>query len=433
MWNRQRPDAIDTRTVYRVYAGLTWSVGLLLSLWGPMWFGVHLPGQPFGRAALVRVFGAIVIAAGCFAAALAKVDDPVARRRGLLWLAAGHGVVLLCVLIQQSGPWGRGGAPDLVVTLLNATILVLLYLWWTVEGEGVTQRPPLISLFGDSRTSTQRLRSQYEQQIREAAGQEERNRLARDLHDSIKQQIFVIQTAAATAQARFNQDPAGARAALDQVRSSAREAIAEMEAMLDQLRAAPLENTGLVEALKKQCEALGFRTGARVEFSLGKLPPAEALAPGAQQAVFRVAQEALANAGRHARAANVLVSLGSAGGDLELKIRDDGAGFDPNQSPRGMGIANMRERAEEFGGRFAMESRKGGGTSVTLSMPSTVTPPGVYRNRALGWCAGLIVAILFLPWDKSPNTAALAVVGAIGLIRAAVAYSRSRVVNEAAR
>jgi signal transduction histidine kinase len=433
MWNRRRPDALDTRLVYRVYAGLTWSAGLLLFLRGPMWFGVHLPGQPFGRAALVRVFGGIIVAAGCFAAALAKVDDPVARRRGLLWLAAGHGVVLLSVLLQQLGPWDHSGAPNLVVMLLYATILVLLYLWWTVEGEGVTGRPPLISLFGDSRTSTQRLRSQYEQQIREAAGQEERNRLARDLHDSIKQQIFVIQTAAATAQARFDQDPAGARAALDQVRSSAREAIAEMEAMLDQLRAAPLENVGLVEALKKQCEALGFRTGARAEFSLGKLPPAEALAPGAQQAVFRVAQEALANVGRHARAANVLVSLGSAGGDLELRIQDDGAGFDPNHRPGGMGIANMRERAGEFGGRFAIESRPSGGTSVTFSIPSTVSPPNVYRNRALGWCSSLIVAIPLVYWTKAPFGAAFVLIAAIGLIREAAAYSRSRAVNEAAR
>jgi signal transduction histidine kinase len=340
-------------------------------------------------------------------------------------------VILLCVLIQQSGPWGQGGVPELVAALLNATLLALLYLWQTAAGE--TERAPLISLFGDSRTSTQRLRSQYEQQIREAAGQEERNRLARDLHDSIKQQIFVIQTAAATAQARFDQDPAGARAALDQVRSSAREATAEMEAMLDQLRAAPLENAGLVEALKKQCEALGFRTGARVEFSPGKLPPAEALAPGAQQAVFRAAQEALANVGRHARAANVLVSLGSAGNDLELKIRDDGAGFDPNQSPRGMGIANMRERAEEFGGRFSMESRPGGGTSVTLSIPSTFSPPDVYRNRTLIWCAILSATILSAGWTKAPYAAALVVVAAIGLIREAAAYSRSRAVIEAAR
>jgi signal transduction histidine kinase len=82
------------------------------------------------------------------------------------------------------------------------------------------------------------LRLQYEEQIREAARQEERVRLARDLHDAVKQQLFAIQAAAATVEARFDTDAAGARQALEQVRSSSREALTEMEVMLDQLQAA---------------------------------------------------------------------------------------------------------------------------------------------------------------------------------------------------
>ena len=178
----------------------------------------------------------------------------------------------------------------------------------------------------------------------------------RDLHGSIKQQLFVIQTAAATVQARFERGPEGAKTALEQVRSSAREAMAWMEAMLDQLRAAPLGNAGLVEAVKKQCEALGFRTGARVEFKLGTLPPGEALAPGAQQAILRVAQEALANVGRHAHARNVTVALDATGHRFELWVRDDGSGFDQNQASGGMGIANMHARAEEFDGTLEVGS-----------------------------------------------------------------------------
>jgi signal transduction histidine kinase len=211
------------------------------------------------------------------------------------------------------------------------------------------------------------LHSQYEQQIRLAAGQEERNRLARDLHDSIKQQIFAIHTSAATAQERLDHDPAGAREALDLVRGCAREAITEMEAMLDQLRATPLENAGLIQALKKQCEALSFRTGAKVDFKAGDLPPSESLPPGAQQAIFRIAQEALANVARHARAKNEFVSLdsyrgradsGPAGNCLELKVEDDGIGFQTD-SRRGMGTANTQARAEEFEGKFDQVSRPG--------------------------------------------------------------------------
>lgn len=101
-----------------------------------------------------------------------------------------------------------------------------------------------------------------------------------------------------------------------------------------------------------------------MEVRIGKLPPSEALAPGAQNAIFRVAQEALANVGRHARAASVLVTLGGADGRAELRVQDDGAGFDPNQAPRGMGVANMRARAREFGGKLELASRPGAGAAA---------------------------------------------------------------------
>ena len=103
----------------------------------------------------------------------------------------------------------------------------------------------------------------------------------------------------------------------------------EMEAMLEQLQAAPLENAGLVASVRKQCDALGFRTGARVTFDVGTLPADSALDPGTRQALFRVAQEALANVARHARARNISVSLGSIDGQLVLTVQDDGGGFKP--------------------------------------------------------------------------------------------------------
>ena len=201
---------------------------------------------------------------------------------------------------------------------------------------------------------------------------EERNRLARDLHDSIKQQIFVIQTAAATAQVRFDDDEAGTKQALDQVRDAAREAMTEMQVMLDQRRTAPLENSGLIESLKKQCDALGFRTGAKVDFALGELPGAETFAPGEHEAIQRVAKKALANVARHARAAAVQVSLGSVNGQVELRVQDDGAGLDPNRQARGQGIGNMRARAAEFGGTLGLTSQPGESTSVVFAIPHAV-------------------------------------------------------------
>jgi signal transduction histidine kinase len=327
--------------------------------------------------------------------------------------------------------WGPGLAEQIAWVLL-VVAMALFYLWSTSEGDIVPRT--LISLFGGAAPdATTQLRSQYEQQIRESARQEERNRLARDLHDSVKQQIFVIQASAATAQARFGGDPAGASEALEQIRVSAREAMTEMQAMLDQLRAVPLENPGLIEALKAQCEALGFRTGARVEFKLADLPPAVDLPPGAHEAILRVAQEALANVGRHARARNVLVTLGAFRGQVELGIKDDGSGFDPEHSRRGQGLANIRARAEEFSGKFEVISRPGGGTYVAFSVPYTSgLTPREYRNRAAIMAVALGLLILEFAWIKSLWILPWLLLASVGVIRYVVAYRRARLRGEAA-
>lgn len=431
MFSEQLPDAIDTRWVFRAYAILAGIGGFVLFAWGPLWFGADLAGQPFGKAALIRVAGSVGLAAACCAAGFAAVDSPPDRRRALLWFTVGHTVVWLVVLLQQLAIW-RSGLAERSAELLFGIVFTLSYLWVPSEEDRLPK--PLISLFGTvTLNSDERLRSQYEQQIREVAKQEERNRLARDLHDSIKQQVFVIQTAAATAQTRFDADPAGAKEALAQIRTSARDAMTEMQVMLDQLRAVPLENAGLIEALRKQCEALGFRTGARVEFKPGNLPLSSALPPGAHEALLRAAQEALANVGRHARANNVVMSLGATQGHVELKVQDDGVGFDPEHSARGQGTANMRARAEKFGGRFELISRPGGGTSVMVSLPYQSSETSKqYRKRAVGWVS-LLVGLLILSALKQSIVmlAPVLAMAMVNIVRNAAAYRRAQARGEA--
>ena len=429
MTTRSQPDAIDTRLIYLAYAGLAGLSGFVLFGWGPMWLGSDYAGEPWAKAAAIRVVGAALMAAACLSGALAEIEEPRSSHRGLFWMGLAHTVVFFVVLTQRIGIWGPGLA-DRALELLLVVAAVFFYLWQTVEGHRDPKRSPPLSIFADKKPKAkQPLRSQYEEKIRQAASQEERNRLARDLHDSVKQQIFVIQTAAATAQARFESDTGGAKEALDQVRKSAREAMTEMQVMLDQLRAKPLENVGLVEALKEQCEALGFRTGAQVDFTAGKLPPSETLAPGAQEAIFRVVQEALANVGRHARAVRVAVSIGSAGGDVVLTIRDDGAGFDPEEGSRGMGIANMRARAEELRGRLKLESQPGNGTSLTLFVPYVVQAPKKYGRRALSWALFMVVHGAMYVRNDGVNAGGFlvfAAIGAIAFARETVAYVRTR-------
>lgn len=202
------------------------------------------------------------------------------------------------------------------------------------------------------------------------AGREERRRLARDLHDSIKQQIFSVKMSAAAAEARWESDPAGARTALADIRRSAQAAMIEMQALLRQLRPEAVLMEGLVEALREQCEALEFRSGAQVQFELGDLPSEEKLQPRVKEQLFRIAQEALSNVARHARARQVHLWLGTTevpeGSFLVLRVRDDGQGFDPAAPVNGMGLRNIRERVGALPGHLVLESAPGEGTELRI-------------------------------------------------------------------
>jgi signal transduction histidine kinase len=433
---------VDARLVFRVYAIAAWVAGGLLYAWGGLLFRVPLAGLPlFSDWMVPRIVGAVLVGIGFLTFAVARTLDEDGRRRALGWWAIGHAAMLLGVGLQLFvfvGPndlgWGGAG----ILGWLAAVTYLFADFWYTADGipwGGLQVHDSVLEEL--RRPTVGRLRSTYEEKIREAASQEERHRLARDLHDSIKQQIFVMHTAAATAQARFDADPAGSRAAIDQVRDSAREAMAEMEAMLDQLRAAPLENNGLVEALKKQCEALRFRTGADVQLSVGELPPSETLPVGAQQVIFRVAQEALANVGRHARATRVTVTLESSPISVQLRVDDDGIGFDPEQHAAGMGLGNMRSRVDAVGGRVAITSEPGKGTLVRVSIPHAPVDsvnPAMCRRRALLWngATAAATALLLGGFSRDHDRVFLALNGAFLLIlysqsiRVTAAYVRAR-------
>ena len=218
-------------------------------------------------------------------------------------------------------------------------------------------------------------RDQLLQQVGKAAVQEERNRLARDLHDSIKQQIFSITVSAAAIKARWERDLSGVLKIVDDIERIALEAQVEMQALLQQLRPVALENVGLVESLRMQCQALGYRTGAEITVELGNLPPDELLPPGAQEMIFRIVQEGFANIARHARASHVWLSLRRQRDALLLEIGDDGQGFDLSQANErldtygGMGLSNVRERVRGLGGTIALWSQPGKGTTLHLCIP----------------------------------------------------------------
>jgi len=433
-----RPEAIDSRLVLHVYACVMIPLGLTAYMWPTL---TGIPGHADTWYATARIIGAAVAAIGAIAAALAAIEEPLGRRRALLGVAHAHVLFGVLFLIQWTTVL-TGTIPSLAGWAPLVIGLVLLYL--AITGPGGDFRPrgtPLHTVgnaAGDARGATlfairnkpglAALRSQYEEQIRQAARHEERARLARDLHDAVKQQLFVIQTAAATVQARLASDPDGADQALELVRSAARDAMTEMEAMLEQLQAAPLANAGLVASIRKQCEALELRTGAQVHFELGALPPDAALNPGARQAVFRVAQEALANVARHARARTVSVRLDTNGSELVLTVRDDGTGFEPGAPGRGMGMSNIAARAAEVGGNVEVASAPARGTALRFALPFDAPPPlWPYAVRAALWGVALLTAVAIVAsagLSARPLGAACAVIAGIAVARYTLAIYR---------
>ena len=283
------------------------------------------------------------------------------RRRLALGLGIGNLLTTCVALIQQTQirdtPWTW-----LLVAIPGGLAAACLWLGLRDSGaegaDAIPQDPRL-----------REIRESWLEQVGEAAVQEERNRLARDLHDSIKQQLFSIQLGTAAAQARWDHDPEGARKALADVRRCAHAAMVEMQAMLHQLRPQALASVGLVEALREQCEAAGYRTGAEVLFEPREIPSDERLLPGAQEAIFRVAQEALGNVARHARADHVRVQLGMDSEEAILRVWDDGQGFARSDGNPGMGLKSMEERVRELRGQLTVESVPGQGTTVEARIP----------------------------------------------------------------
>jgi two-component system, NarL family, sensor histidine kinase LiaS len=193
---------------------------------------------------------------------------------------------------------------------------------------------------------------------------EERNRLARDLHDTVKQQVFASAMQVAAARALLPQQPDAAKARLDIASELAEQAQRELTAVLHELRPVSAESAPLATLLKGQVADWGRRTGVRVEFyadaSLGSLSPESA------NALLRIAQEALANADKHSGATRVEVSIKSAEAHtVRLMVRDNGRGFDKRAQSGGFGMHSMRERAEALpGGRFQILSAPGAGCAI---------------------------------------------------------------------
>jgi signal transduction histidine kinase len=209
--------------------------------------------------------------------------------------------------------------------------------------------------------------------LRELAAGEERQRLARDLHDAVSQTLFSVSIMAEVLPRIYERDQAEGRRRLEELRQLTRGALAEMRMLLLELRPAALADTSLPDLLRHLAEAVTARARIPVELSVETQAD---LPPEVRVALYRIAQEALNNVAKHAEATQAQMTLcdlqpEDGGATLELVVRDDGTGFDPSSVGAGrLGLGIMAERAAEIGARLHVESAPGEGTTVRASWPS---------------------------------------------------------------
>ena len=197
------------------------------------------------------------------------------------------------------------------------------------------------------------------------AQEEERRRVARDLHDEVNQSLTAILL---RLEALAQDTPAERLEEVVELKRLATQAMDELLNLARQLRPTALDDHGLLPAIEAQVRGLEERSGIQARLEISGDPAF--LDEEKQTVIYRVAQEALANAGRHAHARTVALALEVAGEAAELRIRDDGVGFDPVVSRGdGLGLDGMVERARLVGGELDLRSSPGAGTELTLRVP----------------------------------------------------------------
>jgi signal transduction histidine kinase len=255
--------------------------------------------------------------------------------------------------------------------LVSVVFGTLFALWLTRIIEQSYERRQLIE-------QLEATRSELAAAEREGGRLAERQRLARDIHDTLAQGFagIVLQLQAAEGEL-----PAGAEAArrhLEQARRTAAENLAEARRLVWDLRPEPLRAASLADALGRLTDRLAEETGMAATTTVTGTP--RPLSPGAEITLLRVGQEALANVHKHAGAGRIALTLSYMDGEAALDVRDDGVGFSPDGDgygpDGGLGLHGMRERVEALGGRLAVESHPGRGTTIAATVPTAEEPSG---------------------------------------------------------
>ncbi len=199
---------------------------------------------------------------------------------------------------------------------------------------------------------------------------QERNRLARELHDAVKQQLFSLNLTVGSIQSILTSQPEIAQQRLKQVVAQSQSIHQEIDTIINQLRPPALQDQGLASALQSLTETWQHTHQISVQYAA----QAEREVPVTiEQSLYRIAQEALQNIGKHAHATAVEVHLVYTAADVTLTVQDNGQGFDPAAKPnKGLGVQSMHERVAPLGGAVTVKSAPDNGTIVVARVPITI-------------------------------------------------------------
>jgi signal transduction histidine kinase len=261
--------------------------------------------------------------------------------------------IVLFYLVDGAASLWRFGTSGIVNIMFNTAV----YFFSGVFGYALRQSEL-------ARSQNQHLLEELriaQRQVQDLAVADERNRLARELHDSVKQQVFATIMQLGAARVLLDRDTEAARTHLIEAEQLAQQSGAELSLLIHELRPVALGDKGLVAAI--QAYAADWSRQSNIAADV-RARGACVLAPDVEHALLRVTQEALANVARHSQASSVTVELELAADAVTLTIGDNGRGFDTSAAPRGVGLASMRERLEALGGWLRVESNPGVGTTV---------------------------------------------------------------------
>ncbi|WP_406023297.1 sensor histidine kinase [Nocardioides sp. NBC_00850] len=361
--------------------GMQVTLGVLVAVtavWIWRWMYVYGRPHPVGYVGRTLLAAALTIVHPlfCIFAWVGFLDAFESFRGRWRWVAMA--ATSLIMATGQTGgpppydsPWQSAALPVLFVVNFGLATLMARY---SMHLDAVSQeRADTIVRLENALAENARLQQQLLAQSRQTGVRDERERLAREIHDTIAQSLagVVAQLQAAEGSA----DAQDVRRRVARATEMARTALVEARRSVQDLTPAELADTGLADALSRLVTS--WRDDHGVEASFVVVGDATALHSEVEATLLRIAQEALANVAKHADASRVGVTLTYDDADVILDVRDDGSGFDPAAPRRSssFGLGVMRERAQRLAGTFTLESAPGAGTAVSASIPALPRGP----------------------------------------------------------